>query len=198
MKSLRIAALGLFVVLWATPAHGDSMKPGDPTIKQGGGDPSFPTGIIVPDFTILSSSGSSPATSPCKLTELGMTFTSPSCFFENDINPSGTGETITKLVFDIATVSPSTVSCQLINMVDFATCEIGSFDDGGTMVTFLGGKGIPFHGDFTLNFVDFPENTSFSGVSTATVVPEPNTLALFLAGIGALLIGRGLRARNLS
>jgi hypothetical protein len=35
-------------------------------------------------------------------------------------------------------------------------------------------------------------------VSTATVVPEPNTLALFLAGIGALLIGRGLHARRLS
>ena len=60
MKSLRIAALGLFVVLWATAAHGDSMKPGDPTIKQGGGDPTSPTPISSPAFYIESPSGSSP------------------------------------------------------------------------------------------------------------------------------------------
>jgi hypothetical protein len=197
MNSLRAVVLSLVVVLWVIPAQASTIPP-DPRIKQGGGDPSSPTGIIVADFTILSPSGTSPATSPCKLTELGTTFTSPSCFFENDINPSGTGLAITKLVFDIGTVSPTSVSCALINMVNFATCAVGPFGDGGTMVTFSGGPGIPFHGDFTLNFDDFPKNSSFGGVATANAIPEPNTLALFLAGIGALLIGRRLRSRSLS
>jgi hypothetical protein len=198
MKSLRIAVLSLLAMLGATLAHASTIPPPDPVIKQGGGDPpSSPSPIFTPDFTILSPSGTSPATSACKLIEGTFTFTSPSCLFQDVINPSGAGEAITKLVFDIATVSPSTVNCALINMVDFATCVVGPFDETGTMVGFHGGKGIPYMGEFTLNFDDFPKNTSFSGLST-TAIPEPNTLALFLAGIGALLIGRRLRARSLS
>jgi len=198
MKSLRIAALSLLVVLCAPLAQASTIPP-DPVIRQGGGDPSA-SPIFTADFSILSPSGTSPATSPCILTEGSFKFTSPTCFFEDDINPSGTGLAITKLVFDISGISPKSISCALLNKLDFTSCSVGPFDDGGTMVTFSGGPGIAFHGDFTLNFVAFPENTSFGGVATASAsaVPEPNTLALFLAGIGALLIGRRLRARRLS
>ena len=210
MKSLRIAALGLFVVLWATAAHGDSMKPGDPTIKQGGGDPTSPTPISSPAFYIESPSGSSPASSACVLFQsfFGappvMTGTSPDCFFANVINPSGTGQNITSLTFDV--LNPGgMVTCALINTINFKTCTTGSFDDGGAMVTFSNGS-IPFQTDFSLQFTGFPENTQAgcSPISTCppntstSPVPEPGTLVLFFGGIGALLIGRRLHARNLS
>jgi hypothetical protein len=184
----------MFVVLCAAAAYGDSIPSGDPTIKQGGGDPPGPTPIFTPDFTILSPSGTSPAGSACMVTEGPFMFTSPNCEFQDVINPSGTGLTITKLVFDIAGVPEDEVTCALINMVNFATCSVGAFGDGGSMVTFSGAPGIPFQGDFTLNFDGFPKNTSFGG--TSTVSPEPGTLALFLGGIGALLVGRRLRVRN--
>ena len=208
MKSLRIAVLGLFVVMCAAPAHGDSIKPGDPTIKQGGGDPASPTPIISPAFYILSQSGSSPASSPCELFQsiggvVVMTGTSPTCLFENVINPSGVGQNITSLVFDV--LNPGgTVTCALINTINFKICTPGTFE-GGAEVTFSNGS-IPFQTDFSLQFIGFPENTQ-AGCSpistcpqnaTTSPVPEPGTLVLFFGGIGALLIGRGLRARNLS
>ena len=208
MKSLRIAVLGLFVVMCAAPAHGDSIKPGDPTIKQGGGDPASPTPIISPAFYILSQSGSSPASSPCELFQsiggmVVMTGTSPTCLFENVINPSGVGQNITSLVFDV--LNPGgTVTCALINTINFKICTPGTFE-GGAEVTFSNGS-IPFQTDFSLQFIGFPENTK-AGCSpistcpqnaTTSPVPEPGTLVLFFGGIGALLIGRGLRARNLS
>ena len=209
MKSLRIAVLGLFVVMCAAPAHGDSIKPGDPTIKQGGGDPASPTPIISPAFYILSQSGSSPASSPCELFQsiggvVVMTGTSPTCLFENVINPSGVGQNITSLVFDV--LNPGgMVTCALINTINFKTCTTGSFDDGGQMVTFSNGS-IPYNTDFNLQFIGFPANTD-AGCSpistcppntTTSPVPEPGTLVLFFGGIGALLIGRRLHARNLS
>lgn len=193
MKSLRIAALSLLIVLWAIPVHASTIPP-DPRIKQGGGDPSSPSPIFSPDFTIMNGTNSATG-KPCTLMEGTFTFTSPLCAFQDVINPSGTGENITKLVFDVGV---SGVTCALLNHIDFATCTTGPFDDGGTMVTFSGGKGIPYQGQFTLNFQNFPPSTSFSGVSTASPIPEPNTLTLFLAGVGALFIGRRLRTRHLS
>jgi len=196
------------VVLCAAPAHGDSIPAGDPTIKQGGGDPASPTPIISPAFYILSPSGTSPSTSPCELFQSFngmppvMTGTSPTCLFENVINPSGVGQNITSLVFDV--LNPGgTVTCALINEVNFKNCMVGPFDDGGAMVTFSNGS-IPFQTDFSLQFTGFPENTQ-AGCSpistcppntTTSAVPEPGTLVLFLGGIGALLVGRRLRVRN--
>jgi len=133
-----------------------------------------------------------------------MTGTSPTCLFENVINPSGVGQNITSLVFDV--LNPGgTVTCALINTINFKECNVAPFDDGGAMVTFSNGS-IPFQTDFSLQFTGFPENTQ-AGCSpistcppntTTSPVPEPGTLVLFFGGIGALLIGRGLRARNLS
>jgi hypothetical protein len=194
MKSLRIAVLSLVVLLWVVPVQGSTIPP-DPSIKQGGFDPSSPTPIVLSDFTIVSPSGTSPATSPCEVMEGSLTFTSPSCLFQDVINPSGTGQNITKLVFDVGV---SGVTCALVNNIDFAHCTAVPFDDGGTMVTFSGGKGIPYQGQFTLNFFGFPKDTDFGGTSTTSPIPEPNTLTLFLAGVGALLIGRRLRPRHLS
>ena len=213
MKSLRIAVFGLFVVMCAAPAHGDSIKPGDPTIKQGGGDPASPTPIISPAFYILSPTGTSPKSLPggsaCELFQsiggvVVMTGTSPTCLFENVINPSGVGQNITSLVFDV--LNPGgMVTCKLINTINFKTCTTGPFDDGGAMVTFSNGS-IPFQTDFSLQFTGFPENTQ-AGCSpistcppntTTSSVPEPGTVVLFFGGIGALLIGRRLHARNLS
>ena len=210
MKVLRVAALSLLAGLCAAPVHADSVPPGDPRIRQGGGDPANPTPIISPAFYILSPTGTSPAPgSPCELFQsiggvVVMTGTSPNCLFENVINPSGTGQNITSLVFDV--LHPGgMVTCALINTINFKTCTTGSFDDGGAMVTFSNGS-IPFQTDFSLQFTGFPENTQ-AGCSpistcppntTTSSVPEPGTLVLFFGGIGALLIGRRLHARNLS
>jgi hypothetical protein len=209
MKSVRFAALSLFVVLCATPVHASTIPAIDPHIKQGGGDPSSPTPISSSAFYILSPTGTSPAPgSPCELFQsfFGappvMTGTSPDCFFQNVINPSGTGENITSLVFDV--LHPGgVVSCALLNTIDFKNCMVGSFDDGGAMVTFNNGV-IPYKGDFNLQFIGFPANTDAgcSPISTCpqnaatSPIPEPGTLVLFVGGVGALLIGRGLRARS--
>ncbi len=154
-------------------------------------------GIITPDFTISSATGTSPGTSPCVLIQFGVvTSVSPDCFFENDINPSGVGLTITQLVFDVAGIDPTTVTCDTKIMGiagPFADCGVEPLPGGGgTQATFFDGS-IPFHSDFRLDFEGFPPATSFGGV--AGVVPEPGTLVLFLGGIGALLARRRLRAR---
>lgn len=206
MKSFRILLLAAFVVLCTAQAHADPIPTGDPIIRTGGGsagtmmllaDPAAPAGIITPDFTIVSPSGSSPATSPCELFQFGnLTSTSPACLFENNINPSGVGLDIAQLVFDVGGLTPHTaVSCDVVTLVGspFAKCTPGTADASGKAeVKFFDGL-IPFHTDFTLNFEGFPANTSF--VTTAGIVPEPGTLALFLGGIGALLVRRRLCAR---
>jgi hypothetical protein len=208
MKSVRFAALTPLAVLCAISVHASTIPPIDPHINQGGGDPTSPTPIISSAFYILSPSGTSPAPrSPCELFQsiggvVAMTGTSPDCFFENVINPSGTGENITSLVFDV--LHPGgMVTCALLNQIDFKNCVVGSFDDGGAMVTFNNGV-IPYKGDFNLQFIGFPANTD-AGCSpistcpqnaTTSPIPEPGTLVLFVGGVGALLIGRGLRARS--
>jgi len=213
MKSLRIAALSLLVVLWAVPAHASTIPP-DPHYKTGGctscsglpgatapfGDQSVPAGIITPDFSILSPSGASPATSACVLIQGTIMTPSKFCLFENDITVNSAPVAITKLLFDVGGLIPGTVvSCGFLTGSPFAMCTPGTAGDGGqAQVTFFDGS-IPFHGDFTLEVGSpedpFPPNTK-SGVK-ASLSPEPGTLALFLGGIGALLIGRWLRAHRL-
>jgi hypothetical protein len=215
MRTFRITVSSLTVVLWVTLAHAGTIPPPDPSIRQGGGDPPFPTAIISPAFYIESLTGTSPSVPPsslgaCELFQSFsgmppvMTGSSPTCFFENLINPTGTGENITQLVFDV--LHPGgTVTCALLNTIDFKNCAVGSFDDGGAMVTFSNGN-IPFGADFNLQFTGFPKDTDFgcSPISTCpqnaktSPIPEPGTLVLFVGGIGALLIGRRLRAHSLS
>jgi hypothetical protein len=211
MKPLRIAALSLAVVFWAVPAHADSIPAGDPHFKtggSGGGDPAgfqvasspAPAAIITTDFTIESPSGTSPATSACLLFQFGVqTGSSDVCLFENDIAQHNVGVTIIRLVFDISGVASSTVDCATATVFGgkgpFSMCTVGPFGEGGTAVTFFDGS-IPYHTDFSVEMDGFPKDTSAAG--TATETPEPGTLALFLGGIGALLVGRKLRPRSLS
>ena len=208
MKSVRIALLSMVVVLWAKAAHASTIPP-DPHIKTGGasgsgdvvraGDPG--AGIITPDFSILTPSGASPATSACVLIQGTVMTRSPMCEFENDITMSGAAFDITQLVFDVGGLKPGTlVTCGFLTGSPFKDCTNGTANaDGVAQVTFTDGS-IPFHTDFTLQLGSptdpFPPNTK-SGV-TASLSPEPGTLALFLGGVGALLIGRRLRSHRLS
>jgi hypothetical protein len=85
----RTLTAGIFVATLffaAASAHADSVT--DPLIGIGAGG-SLSAGILTPDFSIQSASGSSPATSPCELMQLAITTTTPSCSFENDIVQSG-------------------------------------------------------------------------------------------------------------
>jgi hypothetical protein len=195
MKLLWIAVLSLLVVFGASAAHANTI-PIDPIIRTGGDPPAAPAGIITPDFTIVSPTGTSPgagpAGSPCLLYQFGfLTSTSPACLFENDINLGGIGEAITQLSLDISSVSPTSVSCGFLAGSPFGECAVAPLAGGGTMVLFSQGS-IPFHSDFTLEFEGFPNSSSFS---TTASIPEPGTLALLLGGIGALGVGRKLRFR---
>lgn len=204
MKSFRILLLAAFVVLCTAQAQADSIPTGDPIIRTGGGgsagavmlfaDPAAPAGIITPDFTIESPSGSSPATSPCILIQGTLMTSSPECLFENDITRKGAGLAIAQLLFDVGGLTPGTaVGCDFLTGSPFTKCIPGTANASGEAhVAFFDGL-IPFHTDFTLDFEGFPANTSF--VTTAGIVPEPGTLALFLGGIGALLVRRRLCAR---
>jgi hypothetical protein len=209
MKSLRIVAFSLVVVLWAVPAHADSIP--DPHFKTGGAggggavfqfaSQSVPAAIITQDFSISSPSGASPADGPCFLIQGPFTTQSNLCDFKNEINVGGLGVAITKLLFDVGGLKAGTlVSCGFLAGSPFARCTSGTANaDGFAQVTFFDGS-VPFDAVFSLEYGSptdpFPPNSK-SGV-TASVSPEPGTLALFLGGIGALLIGRKLRPRSLS
>jgi len=177
-------------------ASADSLPANDPAIKTGGPlaasaavfAPSIPApaGIITPEFTIESPSGTSPDTSPCILVQGGVSTPSPLCYFENDITTNGVGDTISALIFDALGVDPTTANCGFLSGSPFTSCGIDSIP-GGTEFSFNGGS-IPFHDDFTLDFVGFPPNFGFP--TSATTTPEPGTMALLLAGLGSLAIRR--------
>ena len=211
MKSLRIAALSFIVVLGAIPAHADSIPP-DPHYKTGGAgggggavfqfaSQSAPAAIITPDFSISSATGASPATSPCVLIQGTIKTSAPLCEFKDEITLNGVAQAITKLLFVVGGLKPDTlVSCGFLAGSPFAMCTSGTANSAGVaQVTFLDGS-VQYNGVFSLEYGSpsdpFPHNTT-TGV-TASVSPEPGTLALFLGGIGALLIGRKLRPRSLS
>lgn len=193
----RIFLLGLFVVFSFTLAKADQLPVGDPIIKTGGSpDPPAPAGIITPSFSIFSSTGFSPGTSPCILMQGGISTESGSCFFENDITIKDVGQTITSLIFDARGIDPSTVTCDTLTVLGgtgpFGGCGVDSLPGGGgTQVTFNEGA-IPFHKDFTLEFDDFPKNFTFGVTAT---VPEPATLGLFLSGLAAAFALRRARAK---
>src|SRR5215831_5125280 len=207
MRVICIAALTAVLALGSTLAYADSIPTSDPVIKTGGaaggGAPvrgasvPSPAGLIVTSFSIFSSSGTSPGTSPCVLLQSGISTTSPACFFENDITVKGSGLAITSLTFDALGVPfNSTDQCGFLSGSPFSSCGVDPLPGAaGTEFTFTQGS-IPFHGDFTLDLEGFPKNFTFS--ATAGTVPEPSTLVMFLTGIGALLVGRRLRVRQSS
>src|SRR5690242_1239431 len=96
----RILLSGLLLAVSVTVAQADQIP--DPIIKTGGQQTNatnaaqfvatsapVPAGIITSTFTITTPSGTSPATSPCILTQGSITTTSPQCLFENDITLNG-------------------------------------------------------------------------------------------------------------
>jgi hypothetical protein len=197
MKFVQVIMSGALILGLSAVGSADQLPANDPQIKTGGplGASSFsalalpasaPAGIITSSFTIKSPSGTSPGTSPCALIQGGVTSVSPQCYFENDIQTAGVGDTITELKFDALGISPSTVLCQDLSGSPFSACMVRAIT-GGTEVDFTGGS-IPFHNDFTLQFDGFPAN--FSSQATATITPEPGTMALLLAGLGSLAIRR--------
>jgi hypothetical protein len=182
----RVMLLALFVAFCSVVGKANQLPPGDPVIRTGGIDPPGSASIITSSFTIESPSGTSPGTSPCKLFQFGvLTSTSPTCLFENDINPNGVGLTIASLTFD-APLIPFGLQdkCDVTSLPNspFANCRVDALTGGGTQFTFFDGS-IPFKTDFFLDFEGFPANTSFEATAT---VPEPGTLELVLiAGLAA-------------
>jgi len=183
---LKIASLAFAVALSAGLALADTVP--DPFIKLGGGGG---TGdIILPNFIITSPTGTSPGEppegSPCILQQLvgeeWLSEAEPDCVFENHIFPKAP---IVKLVFDIFGVDAATVNCSLIEGSPFSECTVTG-TEAFTEVTFF--DGIIQHGArFSLVIGEFPANTSFYGTAT---LPEADTLALSLVGLGALLARR--------
>jgi len=208
MKSVRILALAAFLVFSTAVALADSIPPGDPVIRTGGGTGSVP--IYWPTFTILTATGNSPTDgTPCVLMLGGISTPAPGCIFLNDIKKgNGAGTTINALLFIASKADFSgTLSCALSTAIGgqspwFTQCAA---TPGGPVVKFFGGPGIPFGDDFSLGFRGFNANAGFQvtaissagnqAVTNPTSTPEPGTLVLFVGGIGSLLVRRRARAR---
>jgi hypothetical protein len=211
MKILRsvctlVVVCGVLVIFSTALAKADQTSGSDPRVRLGGDPSSAPAGVITPSFDVSTPSGTSGilesnATSagPCILSQGGVSTTSPDCFFENDITINGVGQTVDSLTIEALGIAPSTVDCGFVAGSPFSDCGVGALPDGqGTAVTFDSGS-LPFHGDFTFGFGEFPSDFQFSvqaGLSS-TVVPEPGTLALLLSGglgLAGLLVRRQVRA----
>ena len=146
----------------------------DPVVRTGGGGGSVP--ISSPNFVIVSPTGNSPGTSDCILIQNGVSTPAPGCFFLNNITAgqgaSQTGVTITRLIVVASKMDFSgTLSCQLSTALGgvspwFTTCR--ALPAGAPVVTFSGGSGIPFGGDFSVGFREFNTNTTFRVTATGT------------------------------
>jgi len=192
MTRLRVLLLAMAIALVIPLAHADSIPIGDPVVKTGGSPPaapgSAPAAIITLDFSILSPSGTSPGTSPCELIQGPFTTVSPQCFFQNEISVNGDGQTLNMLAFDAFGVDANTVNCGFLSGSPFSQCGVDPLEgNAGAEITFFGGL-IPFGGQFTLDFVGFPQNFTFE--TTATATPDPSTFGLILLGGLAALIAR--------
>ena len=184
--------IAAMAIVSAPVAKADSLPPGDPRIQVGGAMIDDPTPIFTQDFSIVSPSGSSPATSPCLADQGAFVFTAPGCQFLNVINPGGTGQPIDQMIFDFPTVDAASMTCGNVDgaVVVFTNpCSISPDGFGGTLITFSGGL-IPFDSIFSITMDGFDEGTT-GGVIANT--PEPGTLLLLLVGFVALLVGVGLK-----
>jgi len=182
MKPAKIALLAFAIALSAGLALADPIP--DPTIKLGAGGG---TGdIILPNFIITSPTGTSPAGSPCILTQLDFGSEDEyDCVFENHIFPKAP---IVALTFDIFGVAAEEVNCELIDIESspFKQCSVSGIGVDFTRVIFFDGI-IPHDEQFSLVVEGFPAGQNFNGTAS---LPEPGTLALLLVGLGALLARR--------
>ena len=192
MKSLRIVALAAFLVFSTAVALADSIPPGDPVIRTGGGSGSAP--IYSPIFTILTATGASPTDgTPCILMQGGNSAAEQDCVFRNDIQTEE--NTIHKLIFSAKTYFSGALTCALSTALGGQSPWFTECLATGSQVKFFGGPGIPFGGDFSFGFRGFNPNATFRVIAiterddSPTTVPEPGTLAL-LGGVAALLVRR--------
>jgi len=185
----RVVVLVFLLMLGAAASYADDVPAGDPLVGIGGVDPAAPAGIITPDFTITSPSGSSPATSACVLSQPAgsatpIVTTDPSCVFQNDITTDGVGNYIASLTIDFAGVSPSTVNCESVGVTIFADCGVSGDGSGGTLVSFTDGM-ISYQEQFEVALDGFAAGTV---AAASAQLPEPGTVGL----LGMGLVGVGL------
>jgi hypothetical protein len=154
-----LVLVGLLSVLAAKAQN----TPPDPAIRTGGGHGSV--AITSADFVIVSPSGDSPATSDCVVIQHGLSTTAPGCFFVNKImTDDGNGGTIKGVIFIAGKASFSgALSCALDTALGgvspwFSKCTVAN---RLPVVTFSGGSGIPYGGDFSFGFRQFNTNATF-------------------------------------
>jgi len=156
------------LVLSAASAKANSV-PVDPEVDVGGS--SFSTPIFQSSFSFIVNVDTFPCT-------LG--FGSFDCFAVLNQNQNWTSLSLT---------FPS-------SFIGNVTCNALAFFSGcsvvGNTVFFFGGTGIPLNGDFVIGVNNFPAGTQ---LDVQANVPEPGTVGLFLAGIGALVARRKLHKR---
>jgi hypothetical protein len=183
--------LSLAIVVAACATTANATSAGDATITLGGGTGGGASAISVASFSIVSPSGSSPATSPCILIQGATQTPSPLCLFEN---AESAGEQITSLSLDETSVAFGTHegSCGVLVGSLLSKCNVFALPLGGFQYVFFGGA-IPFHTDFTLDFADFPLHQTFAVTATISSAPEPDTLILLICGLGPLLMLSGWR-----
>jgi hypothetical protein len=163
-KTLFVPMAVVFIGLLNLPVAKSQTLPPDPAIRTGGGHGSVP--ITSPDFIIVSPSGDSPSTSDCVVIQHGVSTTAPGCFFVNQIvkDDGKTGVTIKGVFFVTGKTSFSgALSCALDTALGgvspwFSKCTVAT---KLPVVTFSGGSGIPFGGDFSFGFRQFNANATF-------------------------------------
>lgn len=199
MKLSRLFIVGALVALslpmLATVAKADGLPPGDPIVRTAG-DPPLPGEVAAPIVTNLFSisclSGTCPAdpndgSSPCGLAEGNFSFSSPSCYFQNEYEINGQGQVIDGLIFELPNVPLDSVDesiCTIPNEPQlFGSCSAKSDGGNGTVVIFGDGT-VQFGQAFFLDLEGFTGGLTTSAVAN---VPEPGTLPMLGLGLIALL-----------
>lgn len=155
------------MILFAASAQANGV-PIDPEVDVGGG--SFSTNVFQSSFSFIVNVD----TQTCTLPGGSGTF---DCFDGNNQNQLWTTLNVT---FPSSFIG--TVTCNAL--LFFAGCNVV-----GNTVFFFGGQGIPVGEHFIIGVNNFPAGTQ---LDVQANVPEPGTVGLFLAGIGALLARRKL------
>jgi hypothetical protein len=164
---IRAGLILLAVLILSVTSAKANGVPIDPEVDVGGG--SFSTSIFQSSFSFVVNVD----TQPCR----SGTF---DCFDGNNQNQLWTTLQVT---FPSSFIG--TVTCKAL--LFFSACNVV-----GNTVFFFGGQGIDLGEHFIIGVNNFPANTR---LDVQANVPEPGTVGLFLAGIGALVARRKLHRR---